>query len=142
MIKRTFLAIAVVLAVISCGQSQSGQSGQKSASLSEADDAKVKVYYFHGRMRCPTCVNIQEVVQNTVNDNFAGNEDVAFLEVDFSDRANAHLADKYEIAWSSVVIATEDEHTNITEQAFAMVMNNPEGLKSLVMAETQKFLDK
>ncbi|TCO08383.1 nitrophenyl compound nitroreductase subunit ArsF family protein [Natronoflexus pectinivorans] len=142
MIKRFLLAIMVVLAAISCGQTQSGQSSQKTTSVSDADEAKVLVYYFHGRMRCQTCVNIQEVVQTTIKENFKENPEVVFLEVDFSDRANSDLAEKYEIAWSSVVIATEDDHTNLTDQAFALVMNNPEGLKSLVVKETKKFLDK
>ncbi|MDG5800294.1 nitrophenyl compound nitroreductase subunit ArsF family protein [Marinilabiliaceae bacterium ANBcel2] len=141
MIKKILFAAIIVLIAISCQQSQSGNSGQQSAEVSLADDLKVKVYYFHGRMRCSNCINIQEVVKSTIADNFADNEDVGFLEVDFSDSDNAYLADKYEVAWSSVIIASDEDHINLTEEAFAMVANNTEGLKNLVLEETNRFLN-
>lgn len=137
--KNIFFTLIVALAVMACGQSS--QSSSQASGSEIVDDAKVTVYYFHGRMRCQTCLNIQSVVNSAVEENFADNDEVTFVEIDFSDRANAALADKYEIAFSSVVIATAKSHTNLTDEAFAMVMNNPDGLRQLVVDETNKYLN-
>lgn len=137
--KNIFFTLIVALAVMACGQSS--QSSSQASGSEILDDAKVTVYYFHGRMRCQTCLNIQSVVNSAVEENFADNDEVTFVEIDFSDRANAALADKYEIAFSSVVIATAKSHTNLTDEAFAMVMNNPDGLRQLVVDETNKYLN-
>lgn len=139
MMKRIFFTAIIALMAMACGQS--GQSSSQTTGAEMVDEAKVTVYYFHGRMRCQTCLNIQSVVNSAVEENFADNDEVTFVEIDFSDRANAALADKYEIAFSSVVIATANAHTNLTDEAFAMVMNNPDGLRQLVVDETNKYLN-
>ena len=130
--------IGVLMAA--CGQSTGGDS-REVASLSE-QDAKVQVYYFHGKMRCVTCVTVQKVAEEAMAEHFAGNKDVAFIEVDFSEKANEALAEKYEIVFSSLVIADETDYKDITDDAFAMVMGNPDGLKALITSETNTFLDK
>lgn len=121
-----------------CGQS-AGSEGTASAEAL-ANDAKVQVYYFHGKMRCVTCVTLQEVAQEAIAENFANNKDVAFHEIDFSQSANAALAEKYEVVFSSLIIADENGYKDITDQSFAMVMGDPAGLKALIAAETNAFL--
>ncbi|MFN3556100.1 MAG: nitrophenyl compound nitroreductase subunit ArsF family protein [Bacteroidales bacterium] len=130
--------ISVLLA--SCGQTTGGDRAEGAKDLS-LNDAKVHVYYFHGKMRCVTCVTLQEVAQQAVIENFAGNNDVAFIEVDFSEKTNEALAEKYEIVFSSLVIACGDQYKDITDQSFALVMGNPEGLKALIAQETNSFLN-
>ncbi len=126
------------LMLTACGQSTGGDR----ASVTElpGSEAKVQVYYFHGKMRCVTCVTLQKVAQEAVAEHFAGNGDVAFIEVDFSEKANEALAEKYEIVFSSLVIANADDHKDITDQAFSLVMGNPDGLKTLIAQTTNSFL--
>jgi hypothetical protein len=128
--------ISILLA--SCGPSTGGD--RHTGGEMAGNDAKVQVYYFHGKMRCVTCVTLQQVAEEAIIENFAGNSDVAFIEVDFSDKANEALAEKYEIVFSSLVIACGDEYKDITDQSFAMVMGNPDGLKALIAQETNSFL--
>jgi len=138
---KKFLIIGLLGFLLSgCGQSTGGDR----AAMAEApaNDAKVQVYYFHGKMRCVTCVSLQEVAQQAIMENFADNKDVAFHEIDFSERANAALAEKYEVVFSSLIIANEDEYKDITDQSFAMVLGDPAGLKALIVAETNAFLNK
>lgn len=121
-----------------CGQS----TGNETSSDLASNDAKVQVYYFHGKMRCVTCVTLQQVAEEAVTENFSGNGDVAFIEVDFSEKSNQALAEKYEIVFSSLVIACGDEFKDITDEAFSLVMGNPGGLKALIAQETNTFLAK
>ena len=120
--------------------SQSAGSDNTASAEAIANDAKVQVYYFYGKMRCETCVTLQEVANEAIKENFADNKDVAFHEIDFSKSANAALAEKYEVVFSSLIIADENGYKDITDQSFAMVMGDPAGLKALIAAETNAFL--
>jgi uncharacterized protein YcfL len=139
--KILFIAITALI-LTACGLSQSTKENKKATETVVTDDSDVLVYYFHGRMRCPTCINIQAAVKATIEENFVDNKEVKFVEIDFSQSENAAIAEKYEIAWSSVVIAKADEHTNLTDEAFALINTNPEELKRLVKEETKSYLDK
>ncbi len=104
------------------------------------EEAKVHVVYFHGKQRCPACLAIQGVASEIVTESFGDNPDVMFVEIDFSKRENYNLAEKYEIAWSSLIIIAGDQHTDLTEDAFANAVRNPETLKELIIKHTNKYL--
>ena len=130
------ILFVVFLLFVSCAKTESTeQVAQKN------DVAKVTVYYFHGKQRCPTCVSIQQVAQSAVDTFFANNEDVRFVEVDFSVKKNDALAEKYEVAFSSLIIATADAYSDITDQAFALATSNPEQLKTIINQEVTKYLN-
>lgn len=129
--------LAVVMAA--CGTGQAGES-REATGLEVLDNAKVTVFYFHGKQRCVTCVTLQEVTQQAVAENFSGNADVQFLEVDVSEPENKALADKYEIVFSSLVVATSKAQKDITQEAFDLVMTQPETLKALIAQEVNAFL--
>lgn len=122
------------------GCTQSTGSGIDNKAMLPTNDAEVQVYYFYGKMRCETCIALQNVAGEAIAENFANNKDVDFQEVDFSERANAALAEKYEIVFSSLVIANGEEHKDITGEAFAMVMGDPAKLKDFIVQETNAFL--
>lgn len=138
--KNTLIVLFLGLLFSGCTQT----TGSKGTAITQtlANDAKVQVYYFHGKMRCVTCVSLQEVAQKAIAENFANNKDVAFHEIDFSERANAAIAEKYEVVFSSLIVADENDHKDITDQSFALVMGNPNGLKALIAEEVNTFLNK
>ncbi len=136
------LTIIGVLFFLLAGCSQSTSSDQNNQETLATNDAQVTVYYFYGQMRCTTCLTLQEVAQEAVAENFANNEDVVFQEVDFSEKANAALAEKYEVVFSSLIIADKNDYKDITDESFALVMGNPAGLKELIAKETNAFLNK
>lgn len=100
------------------------------------------VYYFHSKQRCKTCLAIQNLAVETITANFSENKDVKFLELDFSEKANEAIAEKYVIAGSSLVIASEKEHINLTEFAFANALRSPEVLKNALVDEVNTLLTK
>ena len=138
--KKLSHALILLLLMAACGQTGT----ERNTTLAElpGSDAKVKVYYFHGKQRCVTCVTAQQVAQEAVEEHFAGNSDVAFIDVDFSEKANEALADKYEIVFSSIVIASDEAFKDITDESFAMVMRNPDGVKALIAKEANALLSK
>jgi hypothetical protein len=135
------LLIPGLLCLLLAACNQSPDNSNNNTEMAAVNEAQVNVYYFYGRQRCVTCITLQEVAKDAIMSNFEGNQDVAFHEIDFSQRENGALADKYEIVFSSLIIANNEAHKDLTDEAFAMVMSNPEGLKSLIINETNQFLN-
>jgi thiol-disulfide isomerase/thioredoxin len=136
-----FLSLAALAMVImSCG----GATEKKTAETTQtevAETAKVMVYYFHSKQRCKTCLTIQEVAGNTIAENFAENKDVKFVEIDYSEKANEAIAEKYEIANSSLIVVSGDDFVNLTDVAFANALRNPDVLKETLIAEVNNYLN-
>jgi hypothetical protein len=67
----------------------------------------VTVYYFHGKMRCPTCQSIEAYAHEAVSSAFANELKDGRIEwkvVDFEQPENEHFAKDFELAVSSVVL--------------------------------------
>lgn len=136
-----FLSLAALTMLMASCEGSTEKKSTETTKVEVAETAKVTVYYFHGKQRCKTCIGIQNVAQEAIAETYGDIDDVVFIEVDFSEKANAALADKYEVAYSSLIVASGNEHTNLTDFAFANVNSNPEELKETLVAEVNSFLN-
>lgn len=135
-----FLSIATLaMVMMSCGGSTEKKSTE-STKAEVTETAKVMVYYFHSKQRCKTCLAIQDVAAQTIAENFADNADVKFLELDFTEKANEAISEKYEVAGSSLIIVSGNEHINLTSVGFANAVRNPDALKEAILNEVNKHL--
>ena len=133
----SFLAVSM----LNC----SNPAEKKNAETQTAEitqTAKVTVYYFHGKQRCKTCLAIQKVTEQAIQDQYPGNDDVKFVELDYSDSANEAIAEKYEVASSSLLVTSPSDFTNLTDDAFANALRDPEKLKEKLVAEINNYLEK
>lgn len=96
----------------------------------------VEVIYFHGKQRCATCRAIEQVTREVVEQQFAEqvkNGTVKLRIVDISDPKNEQIADKYEIAFSSLLvvkhIGQNETVVNLTDDGFSYARNEPETFK-------------
>ena len=80
------------------------------------------------------------MAEQTITENFANNADVKFVELDYTESANETIANKYEVAGSSLIIVGGDTQKNLTSQAFANALKSPEVLKETIIAEVNKHL--
>ena len=71
---------------------------------------------------------------------YADNPNVKFIEVQTDDEANAALVEKYEVTWNALIVAKGSDNIEITKQAFASAVNNPENLADLIKTEVDKRL--
>jgi len=133
---KILIALFVPFILISCGQNNKNNQATEEAVA----EAKVKIYYFHGKQRCKSCVAIQKVAEETFNESFKDNKDVIFKEVDFSLKENDALAEKYEVAWSSLIIASNEKYENLTDIAFANALSNPQVVKEEIIKQTNILL--
>lgn len=138
---KSILILFVAVFLMSCG----GKTGNKQADsqMQEqavvVDDASVvNVYYFHGKQRCKTCIAVGDLAKKTIEEVYADNDGVKFIEVDTSDKQFDDLVNKYEVSWNALIIAKGNNSIDITEQAFANAVSNPAVLSDLIKKEVNQ----
>lgn len=134
------LFLAVLLAA--CGNKTTSQQTesqtQEKQTVTTADASVINVYYFHGKQRCKTCIAVGDLAKKTIEETYAGNNKVKFIEVDTSHKKFDDLVNKYEVSWNALIIAKGDNSIDITEQAFANALNNPDVLSDLIKKEVNQ----
>lgn len=140
--KKALILIIASLALISCRQSgsKSTTNNDNAEKSSAVQTDAVNVYYFHGKQRCKTCIAVGDVAVKTIADAYANNSNVKFTEVDTSEKENEALVEKYQVTWNALIIAKGDNMVDLTEQAFATAVNNPEQLTELIVGEVNSRL--
>lgn len=141
--KQLIILSLAVLALTACGNRNNKKAAENTGTettVQVADASAVYVYYFHGKQRCKTCIAVGNVSEKTVKDMYADNPNVKFIEVQTDDEANAALVEKYEVTWNALIIAKGGDNIEITKQAFASAVNNPENLTDLIKTEVDKRL--
>lgn len=134
--KSLFIWMMLAMFMIACST-----PAEKRGRITVFDNDAVLVYYFHGKQQCAGCNSIKQIAGAAVSEHFSDNSKVQFVVVDFSVRENKHIADKFEIAWSSLVIAHGDEFVNLTDEAFKKVFTEPTALKNIIIDTINHYLN-
>jgi len=117
-----------------------GQNNKKAENAATTDSDVVNVYYFRSKQHCSTCAAVVSIAKVTVENAFAGNDKVRFTEIFTSEKENEVLVEKYEVTWNALIIAKGDNSVDITQQAFASAVGNPQALENLIKEEVNKRL--
>ena len=95
-----------------------------------------------------TCIAIENGVKEVIETDFAAQVaagEVRFRMIDIAKSENEALADKYEVAWSSLLLNRwrdgRETVTDLTKFAFANVRTNPKKFKAELRAEIQRQID-
>lgn len=128
--KKLLMFFALMIGLVSCA------GGDNTATAKTPEKDRVEVIYFHGKQRCATCMAIEKNAKEVVNTLFADelkNGTVVFKTVDISTPEGEKIADKYEVAWSSLFVnkwkGDKESRKNLTEFGFGNARNNPDGFK-------------
>jgi hypothetical protein len=120
--RTTIIMLALVAAVAATGcnkpaaatgevQKAAGDAPKAAAdSPTSAAPDKIIVYYFHATRRCPTCLGIQDNIEQTINEKFADEATagkLAFEELNFEEDANKHFVDEYQLSFSTMIVAAQ-----------------------------------
>jgi hypothetical protein len=140
--KNVALALLLLVSVAACNNQPGKKTENKEAqtAVATADTSVVNVYYFHGKQRCKTCIAVGDVSKATVEKAYAGNSKVVFTEINTSEEAAKALVEKYEVTWNALIIAKGSDNIEITKQAFATAVENPQSLENLIKDEVNKRL--
>lgn len=137
--KQSILIAVLALILTSCGGNAKKTNAEKATQA--VDTSTVNVYYFHGKQRCKTCIAVGNVTKETVETAYANNSNVKFAEILTTEKEYENLFEKYEVSWNALIIAKGDDFVDITEQAFATAVNNPESLTNLIKDEVNKRIN-
>ncbi len=141
---KSILILLLAVLFTACGNKAENKQAENQAqeqTVATADASVVNVYYFHGKQRCKTCIAIENVTKNAVAENYMDNPKVKYTEVNIDEATNKDLVEKYEIAFSSLLIAKGENSTDLTEQAFANALNSPDVLTNLIKEEVNKRIN-
>lgn len=136
-----FLMGVLMVLPFACGHAQTKNASMKSAS------PVVEVLYFHGPQRCKTCVALQSVTKELVETKFAKelkSGRVKLREINLSSDEGEKLGDKYEIAWSSLVIVRKqgkkEKFVDLTDEGFRYAIKNKAKIQSIIQQNINEFL--
>lgn len=93
--------------------------------------APVEVMYFHGKMRCATCIAIEEQTQQVIQKHYAeqvADGTLALRIIDLSTKEGKALGEQYEVAFSSLLVVGHNEpqtKNDLTEMAFDYARAEP-----------------
>lgn len=130
---KNIILYAFLVLAISCN----GYSQQNKKTSTPDNEVKVLVYFFHGTHRCTGCINAEKATVAVLTELYKSQQDkgtIKFQSVNFEEPQNKALAEKYQIAWNSLLIIpvnNEKGKIELTEQAFTYG-SNPEGLKPYI----------
>ncbi len=114
-----FLAIVVVMSGMYClsifdprivPSVRNGQDTARSASSSEMENdspCRLIVYYFHRKVRCPTCRKIEDLTNQTIQSDFSDLLKDRLIEwhvVNMEEPQNQHFIDEYQLYTPSVIL--------------------------------------
>ncbi len=136
--KQLSFLLIIICAFTACKQSTKETENRINSQIENNDN--IKVYYFHGKQRCETCVAVGKIAERTVKEEFGDNKTVEFAEINISDNANESLAEKYEVTWNALIIAKGENFVDITDDAFATALDNPKSLRNKIKKEIENRL--
>jgi hypothetical protein len=111
-----------------------------------AESTQVIAYYFHGTVRCETCLKIEKQARELVNTRFAAevaSQRLLFKAVNYEERENAHFLKDYSLSSPSLVLVRQkdgkDQQRKLLGQAWDFVQFPPI-LDQYIAEETSEFL--
>lgn len=124
------LFMSIVLSA--CAQTDSPKT------VSTAESNGIEVLYFHGKQRCATCIAIEKQTKQAVEE--LGDNRLTMRTIDISKKENESIVEKYEVAWSSLMVVKGDNVLNLTELGFSLARNNPDGFRERLKSEIKQLL--
>jgi len=140
------------LASSQCSKSRTAE--QKDAAATAAADTAVRnegkreliAYYFHGTIRCHTCLSIEKQSKETVETEFAdliAEGRVVFVSVNYDESANEHFGEDYALAAPSLVLSLRNNGAEVKWKNLEKVWDfsqNPPALREYVTEELRSLL--
>lgn len=125
------------LVIVSCGQAGGNQVKE------ETGEGIVQVMYFHGKQRCATCQAMEEQTKALLDSEYQAELQegkLKFRVVDFSEPEGEAVADRYEVAFSSLLLDKDGQIDDLTDMGFRYARTEPETFKANLKTEIDQLL--
>ena len=144
-----FVSILVTTLIsVACNNSESKNPENKDTTVVATSDSispnTIQVYYFHGSIRCETCVAVDEDTHQDLKELFPNrmeNGDIIFQSVNVDKDERPDLVEKYKIYGQTLLIIKGDKVIDLTEDAFMYVPTNPDKWRQIVKDNIYQLID-
>lgn len=127
--KAFFLGLLLaVVAGASAAADNASAKATKPASAAMATNTQVLAYYFHGTIRCETCLKIERQAREAMERRFPlemAEERLLFLPVNYDKPENAHFLKDYKLPCPSLVLVRQkggkDEKWKLMEKTWELI---------------------
>jgi len=135
--------IGLVLGLLSVGLPTAGAEASRPVPAKSG----VKVFYFHGKFRCPTCLKIEKLSAQAVQDSFRDEQKRKVLEwqaVDVDAPENRHFDQEFALESSTLAVARYDggklrKYVKL-ERVWELVEGNEQTFLTYVREEIERFM--
>ena len=131
MIRRLLTLFTLLL--VACGGNGRSQASTPEAARGQTEPSgqvepsgRMEVLYFHGKKRCATCIAIEQLTKETVEGLGRRDVTVRILEIG----QNEELAQRYGVAWSSLLVVRGDSVRDLTRMGFNLARSSPEEFRA------------
>jgi hypothetical protein len=107
----------------------------------------VRIYYFHGSMRCVTCHKLETLAHEAIQANFSKeirNGSLVWKVINVEDQENEHFVKDYRLFTKSLVISDVADGTQKRWKNLAKIwelVGNEEAYKQYVVEEVRQYLE-
>jgi hypothetical protein len=129
---RFFLAIAMLIPVVSCN----AQTTKKDATKNSSD--KIEAYYFHFTARCMTCRTVESQAKEDIESLYGGK--VSFQAVNLDDASSKAIAEELKVYGQTLLIVKGDTKIDLTNEGFMYAVHQPEKLKKVIKEKIDGLL--
>ncbi len=101
---------------------------------------KIDVYYFHFTRRCMTCLNVEKVSKEAVEQQFAEKVKagvITFKSINLDEKDGEAIGTKLKVEGQTLLIVSGDKRVDLTDKGFLYANDSPDKLK----AEITKTID-
>lgn len=125
------ISIFIVLFLVNSCNSQETNKKTKENSISKNNAISnniIHVYYFHGSIRCETCVAVDENTHQYLQELFPkqmNSGKIIFQSINIDKKEMPNLIKKYEIYGQTLLFIKGNKVINKTDAAFQYVTTNP-----------------
>ncbi len=144
MMRRHFFVGLLLAATV--GVAASADKPSAPGKAAKGTNTQVIAYYFHGTVRCETCLKIEKQARELISTRFAADvatERLVFKPVNYDKPENAHFSKDYKLPCPSLVLvrqkAGKDQEWKLLGQTWTFVQVPPR-LDQYIEEETSKFL--
>lgn len=142
--------VAIAIATVAIGLMRERSRAEEAASEpvpdATQDDGVIRVYYFHGDVRCKTCLAIEartsEIVSRVFADEIASGW-LRFERVNYDEPANRHFREEYRLAFSTVVVqgAGEDRKWENLAEVWTLIHQDEPALEEYLTRHILRMID-
>ncbi len=134
----SIIAIVLLFSVNACNSNSQSENTKNDTLVVTVDSISantIQVYYFHGSIRCHTCVSVDENTHQYLKDLFPqkiDEGDIIYKSINIDENERPDLVEKYQIYAQTLLFIKGDKVIDETEDAFQYVTTNPEKWKQII----------